>query len=272
MGAADNVESAARNASATQNAKGTRGPQRLLLVDDNAQLLKAMVRSLERSGYETTTAKDGAAALEAFEAHKPDLIVLDVMMPGMDGWEVCQRLRDISRVPIIMLTARANENDRITGLKMGADDYIGKPFSLKELEARIEAVLRRARMVPLRSSSVVYDDGRLHLDAASMQVTLEGESINLTATERRLLFALAERAGWVLPPDQILREVWGPEYEGQSDYVKLYVWRLRQKLEGDPTQPTYIRTERGLGYRFVPLDGADGADAAGATAENGPGA
>ena len=226
----------------------------LLLVDDNSQLLDAMSCSLARAGYAVETAKDGVEGLARVEELEPDLVVLDVMMPGMDGWEVCQRLRETSRVPIIMLTARANETDRIMGLKMGADDYIGKPFSLKELEARIEAVLRRVNMNPPKGGDILYDDGILRLDVASMQVIRDDESLNLTATERRLLFVLAEKAGWVLSVDQILRQVWGPEYDGQTDYVKLYIWRLRQKVEPDPTNPQYILTERGLGYRFAPME------------------
>lgn len=225
---------------------------RLLLIDDNVQLLDAIATSLERSGYVVEKANDGAGGLERFREREPDLVVLDVMMPGMDGWEVCRRLRESSRVPIIMLTARANESDKIMGLKMGADDYVGKPFSIKELEARIEAVLRRVHMAPPSLDRVLYDDGQLRLETAGMQVLLGGEALALTATERRLLFVLAEHAGQVLSVEQILRMVWGSEYEGQTDYVKLYVWRLRQKIEADPSSPAYIATARGLGYRFVP--------------------
>ncbi len=227
---------------------------RLLLIDDNSQLLDAMSHSLARSGYIIATAKDGVEGLVQVDAFDPDLVVLDVMMPDLDGWEVCQRLRENSNVPIIMLTARTNEADRIMGLKMGADDYIGKPFSLKELEARIEAVLRRVNMPsPKTGSDILYDDGSLRLDAASMLAVMNDKTVSLTATERRLLFALADKAGWVIGVDQILRKVWGPEYDGQTDYVKLYIWRLRQKIEPDPANPRYILTERGLGYRFAPM-------------------
>jgi DNA-binding response OmpR family regulator len=238
----------------------------VLLIDDNVQLLDAITKSLERSGYAVSKAHDGIAGLERYQQVSPDLIVLDVMMPGMDGWEVCRRLRETSRVPIIMLTARANETDKIMGLRMGADDYVAKPFSLKELEARIEAVLRRVHMKPPAGDDLLYDDSHLRLETAGLQVLIAGEALQLTATERRLLFALAESPGRVLSVDQILRQVWGAEYEGQTDYVKLYVWRLRQKLEQDPSKPTYIRTERGLGYRFVPQEsrengaGAESAD------------
>ncbi len=224
----------------------------LLLIDDDARLTEAIARYLRHGGYAVETAPNGRCGLQRFRQEQPDLIVLDVMMPGMDGWEVCRRLRETSRVPIIMLTARASESDRVLGLRMGADDYVDKPFSLKELEARIEAVLRRAYMVPPVEDNVLYDDGTLRLEMNGMQVIGNGEAINLTATERRLLFTLAERAGNVLTPSQILHQVWGPEYDGQADYVKLYIWRLRQKVEPDPTEPIYILTERGQGYRFAP--------------------
>ena len=225
---------------------------RLLLIDDDERLTSAVALYMRRQGYELDIAHDGPRGLEHFVKSRPDLVVLDVMMPEMDGWEVCRRIRERSNVPIIMLTARTDENDRVLGLRLGADDYVAKPFSLKELEARIEAVLRRARMEPPTEDDVLYDDGRLKIEKAAMQVTLEDEPLNLTATERRLLFTLAEHAGRVLSADQILRQVWGPEYAGQADYVKLYVWRVRQKVEPDPSDPSYIQTERGLGYRFVP--------------------
>jgi len=224
---------------------------RVLLIDDDARLAEAVRRYLARAGYEIDIAQDGVQGIEAFHNTRPDIIVLDVMMPGMDGWEVCRRLREMSRIPIIMLTARSSESDRVMGLRMGADDYVGKPFSLKELEARIEAVLRRVHMTPPSTTDVLYDDGHLLLESGSLQASLDGEPLSLTATERRLLFALAENAGRIMPVETILRLVWGPEYDGQSDYVKLYVWRVRQKLEPDPTHPTYIQTARGLGYRFA---------------------
>jgi len=229
-------------------------PIRVLLIDDDARLTDAIARYLQRSGYAVVTAQDGPSGLERHRHDRPDIVVLDVMMPGMDGWEVCRRLRAVSRVPVIMLTARADEFDRVTGLRLGADDYVGKPFSLKELEARIEAVLRRTNMAPPSREDVLFDDGRLRLEPDGYQVRLNGAPVNLTGTERRLLFILAEHAGRVMSSEQILRRVWGAEYEAQGDYVKLYIWRVRQKIEPDPADPTYIRTERGLGYRFAGED------------------
>jgi len=226
---------------------------RVLLIDDDVRLTDAISRYLQRAGYEVDVTNDGAAGLGHFRDMGADIVVLDVMMPGMDGWDVCRRLREVSRVPIVMLTARSSEAERVLGLRMGADDYVGKPFSLKELDARIEAVLRRVHMAPPPAAEVLYDDGHLRLETAGLQVFRAGEPVDLTATERRLLFTLAESSGRVQSVDQILRQVWGPEYEAQYDYVKLYVWRVRQKLERDPRNPRYIETVRGLGYRFRPV-------------------
>jgi two-component system KDP operon response regulator KdpE len=184
-------------------------------------------------------------------SQRPDLIVLDVMLPRMDGWETCQRIREISNVPIIMLTARGQETDRVMGLKLGADDYVAKPFSLKELEARVEAVLRRSRLPPPDKGRILYADDELVIDSERLEVNRRGERVQLTAIEQRLLFYLAENAGRVLTNEQILETVWGSEYVNEVDYIKLYIWRLRQKIEEDPRQPKYILTERGIGYRFA---------------------
>ena len=224
---------------------------RLLVIDDDTRLTEAISLYLRRLGYHVTIAHDGARGLEAFRQERADLVLLDVMMPAMDGWEVCRRLRETSWVPIILLTARTDESDRVLGLRLGADDYVSKPFSLKELAARIEAVLRRAQLPPPTWDVVLFDDGYLRLEVDGLQALVRGTPVNLTATERRVLFCVAEGAGRVLSPEQILRQVWGQEFDVQQDYVKLYVWRVRQKIEPDPARPTYLRTERGLGYRFV---------------------
>lgn len=178
------------------------------------------------------------------------------MMPRLNGWETCRRLREISTVPIIMLTARGQENDRVTGLRLGADDYVAKPFSLRELEARIEAVLRRTRLAQIAQTGPLYKDDFLMIDASGWEVTRQDKPIDLTSTERKLLFLLVENANEVMNADVILEKVWGKEYADRAEYVKLYIWRLRQKLEVDATDPRYIVTERGRGYRFVPADGA----------------
>ena len=229
---------------------------KVLIVDDDHRLVDALTLYLQRNGYTVATARDGTQGLEVFASFRPDLVVLDVMMPRLNGWETCRRLRETSTVPIIMLTARGQENDRVMGLRLGADDYVAKPFSLRELEARIEAVLRRTRMVQAASSGPLYKDDFLTIDASGWDVTREGQPVDLTATERKLLFLLVEHAGEVLSAETILERVWGKEYAERAEYVKLYIWRLRQKLEHDATEPRYIITERGRGYRFVPGEGA----------------
>lgn len=224
---------------------------KVLLIDDDTTLLEALSLYLSKSDYQVHTASDGLQGLQQTYEHKPDIIVLDVMMPKLDGWETCRRIREVSSVPVIMLTARGQEMDKVMGLKLGADDYVTKPFSLKELQARIDAVLRRVRTLPSGEGPPIYADSRLVIDQTTLMVTVNGEAIDLTATERKLLFFMAENAGRVLSTAQILENVWGSEYVDQPNYVKLYVWRLRQKIEEDPGEPTYILTERGLGYRFI---------------------
>lgn len=226
---------------------------RLLLIDDDANLVAALELYFGARGYEITVAADGREGLRRMYASRPDLIVLDIMMPNLDGWEVCDRIREVSNVPIIILTARGQEAERVRGLQMGADDYVAKPFSLRELEARIESVLRRTQAPPAPPERVSYADDELVIDSERWEVTLRGEPVELTATERKLLFFLAENPGRVLPTSRILERICGHEYVDEVDYVKLYVWRLRQKIEPDPKHPRYIHTERGIGYRFSKL-------------------
>jgi len=223
---------------------------KLLIIDDDEQLVEAMRLYLTKAGYEVSTASGGRDGLQTMYLDRPDLIVLDIMMPEMDGWEVCGRVRDVSNVPIIMLTARGQEADRVKGLKIGADDYVIKPFSLKELEARIQAVLRRAAWPPLTESPVTYGDDYLTVNLAERRVVVRGEPLELTPTEYRLLAYLVQNAGLVLTYRQLLERVWGWEYVGDVDYVRVYIWRLRKKIERNPGEPKYIRTEHGVGYRF----------------------
>jgi len=225
---------------------------KLLIIDDDTTLVNALEMYLSREGYDVHLAGNGAEGLKAFYALRPDLVVLDVMMPQMDGWETCRRIRELSTAPIIMLTAKGQETDRVMGLKLGADDYVPKPFSLKELVARIEAILRRTRRAEnAGKSGVLYVSDDLVIDSERWEVRRGGEPIDLTSTELRLLFYLAENAGHVLSHQQLLEQVWGPEYVDNVDYTKLYIWRLRQKLEMDPSSPRYILTERGIGYRLA---------------------
>ncbi len=224
---------------------------KLLIIDDDNRLVEAIELYLTRAGYSIVTAADGVQGMQQMYSQRPDMIILDVMMPKMDGWETCRRIREISDVPIIMLTARGQESDKVMGLKLGADDYVAKPFSLKELEARVEAVLRRTRSSPPDKGRILYADDTLVIDSERFEISKAGERVQLTATEQRLLFYLAENAGRVLSNEQILEFVWGAEYVDAIDYVKLYIWRLRQKIEKDSRQPRYILTERGIGYRFA---------------------
>lgn len=227
------------------------GKPRLLIIDDDPYLLKDLEIKLAAAGYTVTTAPDGLKGLQVFYAAQPDLVILDLMMPRMDGWQVCQRIRELCDVPIIMLTARAQSGDRVAGLKLGADDYVIKPFDFEELEARVQAVLRRTHSRSPNLSSVLFSDNRLVIDAMRQEVLLEGQPLDLTAIEMRVLIYLAENLGHVVTAEQIRSAVWGPQYIDELSSVKFYIWRLRQKIERNPRQPEYIKTERGLGYRFV---------------------
>jgi DNA-binding response OmpR family regulator len=222
----------------------------LLIVEDDANLAEALTLYLTAAGYDVVTATDGRDGLQKLYVQRPDLVVLDIMLPKLDGWEVCSRIREVSDVPIIMLTARGQEAEKVRGLQLGADDYVSKPFSLRELEARIGSVLRRVHVALPVQERILYADKDLVIDSARWEVSLQGKPVQLTATERKLLFLLAENKGRVLPTARILERIWGHEYVNEVDYVKLYIWRLRQKIEPDQTRPTYIHTERGIGYRF----------------------
>jgi len=223
----------------------------VLLIDDDVTLVKALKLYLTRAGYDVTTANNGLEGVQKVFTDRPDIVILDIMMPEMDGWKACERIRGMSDTPIIMLTALGQETDKVTGLKIGADDYLAKPFSLKELEARIEAVLRRANTVAPAKKSKLCGRDNLTIDLDKWEVRKEGRRLDLTATELKFLFCLAENAGRVLTHHQLLEMVWGPEYSDETDYTKLFVWRLRQKLEHDPKNPQFILTERGVGYRLA---------------------
>lgn len=223
---------------------------KIMVIDDDATLLNLLQQSLGKAGYEVITATNGLDGLQKMYEEHPDLIILDVMMPRMDGWETCRRIREMSQVPIIMLTAKDEEADKIKGFEYGVDDYVTKPFSFAELTARVTAVLHRTRQQPPRHEPAIYRVGDLTIDLENRRVTKNGEVLDLTPTEYRLLATLVEHNGRVLSHEQLLTDVWGPEYIDDTGYVKRYIWYLRQKLEDDPSQPKYILTERGFGYRF----------------------
>jgi two-component system KDP operon response regulator KdpE len=204
---------------------------------------------LSGEGYEVLSASDGVEALQVLQTHQPDLVLLDVMMPRMNGWEACRRIRQLSDVPIIMLTALDEEPSTIRGLELGADDYITKPFRVMELCARIRAVLRR-RSRPINGGGTVKIDDRLAMDQKSCQVIVDGDAQDLSPTEFKILSCFVDNVGRVLTHQSLLTQVWGWEYAEQTHYLKVYIHHLRQKIESDPRQPRYILTERGLGYRF----------------------
>ncbi|MFH1446177.1 MAG: response regulator transcription factor [Chloroflexota bacterium] len=224
---------------------------RILVVDDEKRMVGFIRLNLEHDGFEVIEAFNGAQAIERLRESLPDLILLDIMMPDLDGFEVLRMVREASAVPVIMLTAKGEENDKVRGLELGADDYVTKPFSPRELVSRVRAVLRRGTSFDDKEGDRIEVDERLQLDFGRHEVWVDGELIKLRPTEYRLLYHLVKNAGWVLTHDQILTKVWGYEYRNEPHYVRLYINYLRKKIEMDPTDPKYILTERGVGYRFV---------------------
>jgi DNA-binding response OmpR family regulator len=227
-------------------------PSRILVVDDDPTVSEVVARYLEHDGFAVETVGDGRVALDRALAEPPDLVVLDLMLPGMDGLEVCRRLRALAPVPIVILTARGQENDRIIGLELGADDYVAKPFSTKELVARVRAVLRRAKG-PLAPSGPdaprVHVDGDLEVDVAARPARLGGAVVALTAREFELLAFLVRHPGQAFRREEILEGVWGYRY-GDTSTVTVHVRRLREKIEADPAHPVRIATVWGVGYRW----------------------
>lgn len=224
---------------------------RILVVDDERRMVGFIRLNLEQDGFEVIEAFNGTDALNRLRDSLPDLILLDVMMPDIDGFQVLRTIREISQVPVIMLTAKGEEDDKVRGLELGADDYITKPFSPRELVSRVRAVLRRGATFEEGEEGVIEIDDRLRIDFGRREVWVDGELIKLRPTEYRLLYHLVQNAGWVMTHDQILTKVWGYEYRDEPHYVRLYINYLRKKIEKDPSNPVYILTERGVGYRFV---------------------
>ena len=235
-------------------------PRLILVVDDEPRMIRFIRMNLELEGYQVIEARNGLQALEQVRQHLPDLVIMDVMMPEMDGFEALHMLREISTVPVILLTVKADEDDRVRGLELGADDYITKPFSPRELNSRVNAVLRRASWPAPTPRTVLQVDDRLSVDFNRHQVIVEGERIDLRPTEYRLLNHLIQNAGWVVPHDTLLAKVWGYEYRDETHYLRLYINYLRKKIEEDPANPKYILTERGVGYRFIDFKDKDQVD------------
>jgi DNA-binding response OmpR family regulator len=226
----------------------------LLVIDDEPRIANLIRLNFELEGFTVLAARNGPEGLRKLTEHLPDAVILDVMLPEMDGYEVLRAIRAISTVPVVMLTVRADEADKVRGLELGADDYVTKPFSQRELLSRVRAVLRRAELpAPPRRARVVVDD-RLTIDFDRREVIVEGRTVPLRPTEYRLLYHLVANAGRVLTHETLLAKVWGHEYREEDQYVRLYVTYLRQKIERDPRHPEYILNERGIGYRFRDLD------------------
>jgi len=225
--------------------------KKILLVEDDDTLRTTLAYNLQKEDYTVVQTGDGADALSLAREEDPDLIVLDVIMPTMDGWTVCQRVREVSNVPIIMLTAQSDPEEIVRGLDLGADDYLVKPFEMSVLIARVRANLRRAASEPVvAKKSVVYSDDHLMINLEEHRVTVNGEPVRLTPTEFNLLAHLVEAAPRIVPYRELLQNTWGFEYIDDIDYLRVYIWHLRRKLEPNPKSPTYIINELGVGYRF----------------------
>lgn len=223
----------------------------ILVADDDPPILRLVRTKLQADGYGVVTAMNGQEAVDIFEAERPDIVILDLMMPVMDGFEAMQQIRQMSNVPIIMLTARAGQADKIRGLDMGADDYVTKPFSPDELSARVAAVLRRVKGEAAPTNQVLEYDS-VTIDLTNRQVLVRGEEVRLTRTEWELLYQLASNAGRVMLHAELLSRIWGPEFRDETYYLRTWVSRLRAKLEDDRENPTLITTFPGMGYRLEP--------------------
>lgn len=222
----------------------------ILIIDDDKTLLRLLQEAFNKAQYRTILVTNGIDGLQEIYARQPDLVILDVMMPRMDGWETLTRIRQLSHVPVIMLTAKDSATDKLRGFELGVDDYVTKPFNLRELVARGQAVIRRTRAEVTSSKTQRYVSGDLVIDVDAHRVVKGGKPVELTPTEFRLLRTLAEHAGRVLTHEQLLEQVWGYEGDGDVGYVKRYIWYLRHKLEDSPLNPRHILTERGFGYSF----------------------
>ena len=222
----------------------------ILVVDDELSIIKLLRANLEDCGYRVLAAMDGAEAVRTFEKEQFDLVILDITMPKVDGFEVCRRLREWSQIPIIMLSARGDETDKVKCLELGADDYITKPFGASELIARVKAVMRRTESAAATPTRPSFTSGDLHINFVNRQITIAGKEVKLTPTEYNLLQKLVLNPGKVLTYTHLLQKVWGPEYRDEREYLHVFTGRLRNKLEPDPAHPKYLITVAGVGYKF----------------------
>ena len=227
-----------------------RAKERVLVIDDDVEFLNLTQTWLDSAGYEALTAEDGIAGLRRVHSSRPNLVLLDANMPRMDGWEVCCRIRDMSDIPIIMVTVNGQTSDLLRGFDLGADDYVTKPVDFTELMARVQAVLRRSDTAMQEDGPSTFHSGDVEVDWRSRQVHVRGKPVKLSPTEFKVLSCLIKNRGWIVTHEQLLQKAWGQNYVGDKSFVKLYIRYLRQKIEKDPHNPQLIMTERGVGYRF----------------------
>ncbi len=224
---------------------------RVLVVDDDSRVLRFLRANIESVGYEVVLAEDAVSSLELMEKEEPDLVIVDIMLPGMDGFELCRRIREFSIKPIMMLTAKVEEADKVKRLRIGADDYLTKPFSAQELIARVEALLRRSKLSESEQHHATFTQGDLFVDFSQRKVNLRGKEVVLTPTEYKLLYQLATNAGKVMFHEDLLTRVWGTGYHDELEYLRAYIRNLRRKIEDDPHRPKYILSRPGVGYMFA---------------------
>jgi len=230
--------------------------EKILVVEDDSEFLNLTQTWLQNAGYEVLTAEDGAEGMRRVYSSRPNLVLLDANMPKMDGWEVCRRIRDMSDIPVLMVTVNSQKDDRLKGFGAGADDYITKPVDFPELLARVQAVLRRTGTGPTDDEPGTFDNGEIEIDWRSRQVWVRGTRVKLSPIEFKILACLIKNRGWIVTHEQLLEKAWGPNYIGDKSFVKLYIRYLRQKIEEDPHSPRLILTERGVGYHFA-VDNGD---------------
>jgi len=225
--------------------------EKVLLIEDDIEFLNLTRTWLHNAGYEVFTAGDGVEGMRRIYSSRPDIVVLDANIPKMDGWEVCRRIRDMSDIPVLMVTVNSQKSDKLKGFTMGADDYLPKPVDFHELIARVQAILRRTRTNTRENKPSTFNNGDIEVDWGSRQVWVRGERVKLSPTEFKIMSCLIKSRGWIVTHEQLLEKAWGPNYIGDKSFVKLYIRYLRQKIEQDPHKPQIIMTERGVGYYFA---------------------
>jgi two-component system KDP operon response regulator KdpE len=225
--------------------------EKILIVEDDSEFLNLTNTWLQNAGYEIITAGDRAEGMRRVYSSRPDLVLLDANIPKMDGWEVCRRIRDMSDIPVLMVTVNGQKSDRLKGFTLGADDYITKPVDFHELIARIQAVLRRSGSAKHEDKHSTFNNGDIEIDWGSRQVWVRGKRVKLSPTEFKIISCLIKNRGWIVTHEQLLEKAWGPNYIGDKSFVKLYIRYLRQKIEENPHKPQIIMTERGVGYYFA---------------------